>query len=144
VNGPKGSVQNRNVALGRLRSDMRQLKASVQGAGDTNSERAAAIIESAGFKVSKRAPRNKPPIAARYGKVPGVVNVIAKAAARKATYYWSMSSDGQKSWADLPATMVCKTTVTGLTATTIYYFRVRTLTTAGLSDWSMVASIIAH
>jgi hypothetical protein len=143
IDGPKGKVQERNVALGRLRSDARQLKAAVQAAADANPERATAIIESAGFRVSKRAPKVKPPIAARYGKVPAVAILDAKAPTRKATYFWSMSTD-QKTWVDLPQTMVHKTTVPGLTAATVYYFRVRTLTTAGMSEWSMVATFIAH
>jgi hypothetical protein len=141
--GGPAATQNRNVARGQLRSDMRQLKEGVQASADANLERAAAIIEGAGFKVAKRAPRAKQAIAARYGKAPGIVVVVAKAVGRKATYYWEMSTD-QAKWSDLPPTMVAQTTVTGLTPTTVYYFRVRTLTRAGMSDWSVVASIIAH
>src|SRR5262249_20577963 len=88
VGGPKGAVQNRNVALGRLRSDMRQLKAAVQASADNDPERGAAIIENAGFRVSKRTPKVKPPIAVRYGKVPGLAILDAKAPGRKATYMW--------------------------------------------------------
>jgi hypothetical protein len=143
IHGPKGKVQDRNVALGRLRSDMRQLKAALQAAADADPERAAAIIVNAGFRVSKRAPKVKPPIAVRYGKVPGLAVLDAKAAARKATYLWSMSTD-QKVWVDLPQTLVHKTTVSGLTAATMYYFRVRTLTKAGMSEWSMVANYVAQ
>jgi outer membrane murein-binding lipoprotein Lpp len=143
IDGPKGAAQNRNVALGQLRSDMRQIKAAVQAAADANLGRAAAIIENAGFRVSKRAPKVKPPIAVRYGKVPGLAILDAKAPARKATYFWSMSTD-QKIWSDLPQTLKSRTTVSGLTAATIYYFRVRTLTAAGMSEWSMVATYVAQ
>jgi hypothetical protein len=141
--GPKGAVDDRNYKRGLLRSDMRQAKESVQAAADASPEKAAAIINGSGFTVTKRAPRVKAPIRVRYGKVPGVLIVEAKSVGRKASYYWQMSID-QAKWSDLPTTMVAKTLVQGLTPTTVYYFRVRTLTRAGLSDWSMAASIIAH
>ena len=35
-------------------------------------------------------------------------------------------------------------TVTGLTPATVYYFRFRTQTIDGLSEWSAPVSIIAH
>jgi hypothetical protein len=54
-----------------------------------------------------------------------------------------MSLD-QKVWSDLPATVKASTLVSGLTPATIYYFRFRTLRAAGLSDWSIVVSLIAH
>jgi hypothetical protein len=143
IDGPKGAVQNRNVALGLLRSDMRQLKAAVQAAADSLPSRSAAVIENAGFRVSKRAPKVKAPIAVRYGKVPGLAILDAKAPARRATYFWSMSKD-QSVWVDLPQSLKSRTTVSGLTAATMYYFRVRTLTAAGMSEWSMVATYIAQ
>jgi len=141
--GGKGAADTRNYKRGLLRSDMRQAKESVQAAADASPEKAAAIINGAGFTVSKKAPRVKAPIRVRYGKVPGVLIIEAKAVGRKASYYWQMSTD-QAKWSDLPTTMVATASVQGLTPATIYYFRVRTLTTAGLSEWSMVASIIAH
>jgi hypothetical protein len=141
--GPQGAVQDRDVKLGRVRSDMNQLKASVQSACDRDPERARAIIESAGMQVAKKYTRTTAPISVRYGKVSGAVVVVARAAGRKATYFWQMS-ENQADWSDLPMTMVASIPVVGLEAAKIYYFRVRTFTRAGLSVWSMVARIIAH
>ena len=49
-----------------------------------------------------------------------------------------------KTWADLPPTTDSKTSVTGLVPGTTYYFRHRTFTTAGYSDWSIPVAFIAH
>jgi hypothetical protein len=141
--GPVGAAAERDVVLSILRSDMNQLKASVQAAADQNQVESRAVIESAGMYVAKQYTRHTAPIAVRYGKVPGIVFVVAKSAGRRATYHWQMSTN-QADWIDLPDTVVAKTSVEGLTAATFYYFRVRTLTRAGLSEWSMVASVIAH
>jgi hypothetical protein len=141
--GPAGSAAARDIVLARLRSDMNQLKAAVQAAADQNQEESRAIIESTGMSVAKQYTRTSAPIAVRYGKVPGLLFVVAKSVGRRATYYWQVSTN-QADWSDLPETVVATTSIEGLTAATIYYFRVRTLTRAGLSEWSMVARVIAH
>jgi hypothetical protein len=142
-NGPKGSAAVRNDALLVVRGDMRQLKAGVQSAADADVTHAQTIIESAGMYVAKRAVTAKQVLAARYGSVPGEVNLDAKAFKGQGSYQWQMSLDG-KTWSGLPGTVKASTVVSGLTAATIYYFQVRTLTAAGLSAWSTIVSIIAH
>lgn len=67
----------------------------------------------------------------------------ARALRRPVQYRWQMSTD-QQAWTDLPESFNASTTVEGLTAATIYYFRLRTLTKKGASDWSAPVSIIAH
>jgi hypothetical protein len=56
---------------------------------------------------------------------------------------WQMSTDG-KTWTALPPSVKASSVVTGLVPGTLYYFQVRTLTVAGLSEWSVIVSIIAH
>ena len=141
--GPVGAAADRDVALRVVKADMRQLKGIVQSAADADVDHAQAIIESSGMSVAKRAIRSKPDLAARHGKVPTWVNLYAKAAKGKASYYWQMSTNGT-TWSDLPDTLRAKTSVSGLTPATMYYFRFRSLTTPGLSDWSAPVSIIAH
>lgn len=141
--GPKGAAQDRNAKLEVVRSDMRLLKAGVQGVADANMAEACAIIESSGMSVAKSTARTKPPFTARYAKVPGRVALDARAVARKATYYWEMSTDGE-TWAGLPDTLAASTSVDGLAAGTLYFFRFRTLTRAGVSGYSAVISIRAH
>jgi hypothetical protein len=139
--GPQGAVQDRDVKLGRVHSDMNQLKASVQTAADRDLERARAIIEGAGMSVAKKYTRTTAPISVRYGKVPGAVVVVARAAGRKATYFWQMS-ENQVDWSDLPMTMVASVPVEGLEAAKIYYFRVRTFTRAGPVDYSQIVNLM--
>jgi hypothetical protein len=141
--GPKGAVADRDAKLMVVRSDMRLLKGHVQAAADADLPNSKSIIESSGMYVVQKILRSKPQLAARYGAVPTIVDLFAKASKRKASYAWQMSADGQ-SWVDLPGTMTANTTVAGLTPGTLYAFRFRTLTVAGLSDWSIVATIIAH
>jgi len=53
-------------------------------------------------------------------------------------------STNQTTWLDLPETVVASTEVAGLTAATIYYFRLRTVGVDGISEWSAPVSFIAH
>ena len=126
-----------------LRGDMRQLKSGVQVVADNNITHAQEIIESAGMYFMKRLKRAKTPIAVRYGGGLGLVELLAKAISGKGSYEWQMSSN-QVDWMDLPPTVKASTSVSGLTPATIYYFRFRTLTVTGYSDWSIAISYIAH
>ena len=62
---------------------------------------------------------------------------------KRVQYGWQMSVD-QKTWTTLPPTLRASTLVSGLTAGTVYYFRVQSQTVAVLSDWSAIVSIMAH
>ncbi len=141
--GLPGAAAERNAKRMIVRSDMRQLKGHVQSVADANLADAMVIIESAGMSVAKKMVRTKAALSARYGKVPTTSLLSAKAAKGRVSYQWQRSVD-QVTWIDLPATMHASTLVTGLTPATIYYFRFRTLTSAGLSDWSAAVSFIAH
>jgi hypothetical protein len=76
----------------------------------------------------------KPPFEVKQGVVSGQVHLVARAIGRKATYYWQYSTDGV-TWTNVPATLVAKTTLSGLDAATMYHFRFRTLSTAGEGGW---------
>lgn len=141
--GPKGAAQDRNVKLGKVRNDMRQLKEYVQAVADAAGADAAAVIESAGMTVSKRPERAKAPFGARKGAIPGRVRLDVKAVKGRVTYYWQMSKD-QVTWTTLPDTQYATTTIDGLTPGVVYFFRFRTLTKEGLPDWSSVISILAQ
>jgi hypothetical protein len=141
--GSPAATKDRNAKLLVVRSDMRQLKAFVQSAADADLANAQSIIEASGMSVGKRTLPVKPALAAKQGKVTTTANLYARAVKGRASYEWQMSAD-QKTWTDLPRTVTAQTSVTGLTPATVYYFRFRTLTVAGLSDWGMVASLIAH
>jgi hypothetical protein len=141
--GGKGAVQQRDVELAVVQNDMRLLTAFVQSIADANVAAAEAIITSAGLKAGKKPSRKKPAVSVRQGKSLGSVVLDAKALPPPVQYRWQMSVD-QKVWTDVPESFKASVTVAGLTAATIYYFRLRTMTNDGLSDWSVVVSIIAH
>ena len=142
-NGPKGAASDRNAALLVVKSDMRQLKAYLQSAADSSTN-PQGLIEDAGFSVAKKRVRGKQDIEAKWGASLGTVLLLAKAVrSNRVQYEWQMSLDA-KTWTDLPTTLRASTLVSGLTAGTVYYFRVQTQTVAALSDWSAIVSIMAH
>jgi hypothetical protein len=123
---------------------MRLLKAFLQGVADSSTN-AQGLIEDAGFDVAKRTTRSKQSIEAKRGANTGTVALFAKAVKRgtRVQYEWQMSVDS-KTWTNLPTTLRASTAVSGLTAGTVYYFRVQTQTVAALSDWSAIVSIMVH
>jgi len=138
-----GAAAERDVAREVVVNDIHSQGHYVHNVALLNRDRATSLIEGAGLATVRVAVRTKNAIEVKHGLVSGSVLVVAKAAAKRATYYWQMSTD-QKSWTSLPETMKAKTTVTGLTALTTYSFRVRALTASGLTEWSQIVQIIAQ
>ena len=130
----KGAAQERNVKLVVVKGDLELLAAYVQSVADTNLTTAQALIESAGFGVKKVPDRTKQDLAVRAGRVAGSVILTAKAVAHRASYEWEYSAD-QKTWMMLPPTLQSKTSLSGLTPGSTYYFQIRTVTRLGQSDW---------
>jgi hypothetical protein len=75
------------------------------------------------------------------GAVSGSVELLAKAAAPRASYEWQYSTD-QKTWTSAPSTLQAKTTISGLTTATAYFFRCRGVTKAGEGNWTQVVTIV--
>jgi hypothetical protein len=84
--------------------------------------------------------RGKPPFEAKHGRVSGTVHLVARAAKTRASYDWQQSSDDVV-WIDLPRTVRADAHVSGLVAGLRYWFRYRTVTREGVSDWSEVVSL---
>jgi hypothetical protein len=138
----RGAVQARNVKRSVVISDLQALQAYVQQIADLDTGgEAEVIIQSAGMSVHKRTPRTKAPLEARQGGVSGMVLIIAKALAFRASYQWQWSSD-KTSWSSLPPTLAARTSVSGLTAGTVYYFRFKGLLKTGETDWSQIVSLL--
>jgi hypothetical protein len=138
----KGAAETRNAKLTAVRNDLENLKAYVQTvAGTGTPENAHAVIASAGMSVRKITTQDKAPLDARQGSVTGTVNLIAKAAARTAAYEWQYSTD-QKTWTTAPMTLQAKTGISGLTAGTLYYFRVQPVIRTGAENWSQIVALI--
>jgi len=130
-----GTAADRDVALNVTRLDLFCWKAFVQMTADANPVNAITIIESAGFKVRHSMVREKPILSAKKGSAPGSVMLIALAVARKASYDWEYSTDGQEWIRFDKSTPVAKTTMTGLKSGTIYYFRYRGNTAKVEGGW---------
>jgi hypothetical protein len=107
------------------------------------SDQGLAAIESAGLNAGKRSTYQKPPLQIKYGGLAGSVLIVALAAANSAMYYFEYSSDG-KTWSACPSVMKCKTTLSGLTVGTTYYFRVHAQTRKGLTDLSSVVTFVVR
>ena len=137
-----GTVPARNVARTNLLSLLHATKANVQQVADTNQEQAEAIITSAGMAVRKTAARNKAPFTVKQGAVSGTVELVAKAAAVRASYEWEWSGDGGKTWTAASPTLQAKTEIAGLPVGTVVQFRYRAITRKGAGDWSQPVSLL--
>jgi len=137
----KGSVPARDAALLTVVNDLTQLKGYVQGVANADPENAAHIIQSSGMKVKRVTPFHKPALALKQGPLSGTLLVVAKAAAKRASYEWETSLD-EKSWTALPPTLQAKTNIAGLAPASLVYVRFRAVTKTGASDWSAPVSII--
>jgi hypothetical protein len=139
----KGAADTRNAKLAVVKADLEALRTCVQSVVDaSNPANADAIITSAGMAARKVRVHDKPAVAIKQGSVSGTVALSAKAAAKKASYNWQYSTD-QKAWTSLPATLKARTTASGLTAGTTYYFRSQALTAkGGEGDWGQLVSLI--
>jgi hypothetical protein len=137
-----GAAQARNLKYDIVLEDVRGLLSYVQGLADKAADEATAIaiISASGFDLKNHGVRVKPQLAVKNG-LAGTVLLASKAAARRVFYEWQQSSDGI-TWADLPATLQAKTKVSGLTAGSLLFFRVRAILKDGAQDWSSAVSII--
>jgi hypothetical protein len=137
-----GTVAARNAARSALLSQVHAARAFVQALADADPAQAEAIISSAGMAVHKPSSHLKAPFVARQGPTSGTVHLVAKAAGRRASYGWEWSSDGGKTWTELPPTLQAKTTVSGVPAGTNGEFRFRALTKEGQGDWSQPVALL--
>jgi hypothetical protein len=138
----KGTATVRNDRRTALVAQLELLGAYVQSIADANVENGAAIIQSAALAVRKIPLRPPRAFAVKLGPVSGSVKLSVPAAARRAAYDWQYSTDGGKTWLDIPSTLQAKTTMTGLAVATTPQFRYRAVLKAGEGDWSQAISIL--
>jgi hypothetical protein len=137
-----GTVAARNAARLEAVQALHGLKASVQLLADADPEQAATLITSAGMGVKQSPARTKTAFEAKPGPTSGSVQLVAKAAARRASYEWQWSADGGKTWTTSPATLQARTTISGIPTATVGQFRYRAVTKAGEGDWSQVVTLL--
>ena len=137
-----GMVAIRDAKVRELTDSLHTCRGYVEGVANLDPSTATATVQLAGFQVRKPAARqNKPDLEARQGAVSGTVLLIAKATGPRSSYMWQWSLD-QKVWTDLPPTLVARTSMVNLAVPVMHFFRFRSLTRAGLADWSQVVSIL--
>ncbi|HLK35695.1 MAG TPA: fibronectin type III domain-containing protein [Polyangiaceae bacterium] len=131
-----GTVATRDQRRLALQILLEQLRGHVQARADADAEHGASIIESAGMAVRKKggpAPRT---FTVKTGRVSGSVQLVAPKAGNRAAYEWQYSSDGKKTWMSCPTTVQATTIIRGLAPASSVFFRYRTVTKDGTSDWS--------
>jgi len=138
----RGAAATRNDKRATLVQLLEQVKGYIQKTADANMENGAAIIQSAGVSVKKPAARAPRTFEAKPGPVSGSVKLVAKSAARRASYEWQYSTDGGKTWLSAPVTLQAKTIVQGLIPGGTVTFRYRGVTKAGEGDWSQLVTAI--
>jgi hypothetical protein len=138
----KGTIPARNAARVVFLGAIHALKARIQSVADATPEQAEAIITSTTLSTKKTTIRQKQTFTVEYGSTSGTVHVIAKAAGPRAAYEWQFSTDGGKTWSQVPNTLQAKTTIIGLPVATTVLFRYRVTTPKGMGDWSQPTSIL--
>ncbi len=109
----KGAVATRNAERATLVGLLQQEKAYVQAQADASPENGPSILEGAATAVSKVPTRPPRVFSVKPGTVSGTVRVVAPQAAHRASYEWQYSTDGGKTWLDLPPTLQARTALTG-------------------------------
>lgn len=139
----QGAAAARDLQYDKVMDDLNNLLLYVQTLADNavDEPTAISIIEASGFGLKNKGVRVKAPLAVKQIS-DNMLKLMAKAAAKRATYFWEQSEDGN-AWTALPATLKATTVVEGVGAGQRLLFRVRSLTKKdGLSNWSVVVSII--
>jgi hypothetical protein len=135
-----GSVEARNAALATVQNDLQALCTFVQQLAEASPEDGPAIIANAGMSIKNATGPVKSGFVVKQGKVSGTARLIARAEGTRASYEWQCSLDGE-TWLSLEPTMEASQDVSGLVPGTLYFFRYRSLTKAGVGDWSQVVSL---
>jgi len=135
----KGTADDRNAKLAKVKGDLETLRVYVQSLAEFSPGNAAEIVLGAGMSLKRPGLFDKPALRVKQGPALGIVLLIAKAAGDRASYEWQYSKDGL-TWTDSPPTRQARTSVSGLAGRSIWYFRFRSLGKKGLSNWCDVVS----
>ena len=131
----EGAVTDRDNAKAVVVADLQLERAYVEKVATANPTNASAIAQDASMALKKAPARNKPTLATKAGTVSGTVKLVAKATKGAKANEWQQSTDGGKTWTDLPKTTKSSTTVPNLTVGQIVQFRHRVFTKTGEADW---------
>ena len=140
--GGASAMADRASARKVVVDDIKQQKAYAQGVANvqTSAEDAVAVIVGGGMLVKKDGKHVKPDLAAKNSSIPGSVVLAALALKKRGVWYFEYSTD-QKTWVTGLEALKASGSITGLATMTTYYFRYRTRTRAGLSEYSQIVSL---
>ena len=136
-----GTRATRQALAVRVHNELVRLRCYVQEVADAHPGQQAEIIARAGMRVKNTRGPSKPPFEAKQLPVSGAVHLFARAAKSRASYDWQYSK-GEESWLFGPRTVRADVTLDGLLRGATYFFRYRTVTREGVSDWSQVVSLL--
>jgi hypothetical protein len=148
-----GTAAARNVQRTLLVGMLEKVLPFVQGLADASATRedAVATIVAAGLLVAATPQVKKQILTVKQGPQSGSVLLAAFAkllgavGSKKSCFNWQQTSDGGKTFINLPSTPKAKTTVTGLTPLATYGFRVSVTASDGtIGAWSQTVTIIVH
>jgi hypothetical protein len=132
----KGRKAERRAAEAKVQGGLDQLVAFVQSiANGLPPPEAAVVIERSGMNVKDARGPSKGAMVVKRGRTPDAAHVYAKAAKTRASYEWQRSDDGER-WVSFAITHQADAATDGLVAGTLYWFRLRTSTKDGVSDWT--------
>jgi len=140
----RGAAQLRDEKLAAVGGLLGLVRAHVQGVADLDVEqglRARSVIRSAGLAVRKETERQPVRFYARIGDVPGLIKIVAPAAAKTAVYEWECSVDRGRTWKELPRTLQSRTSLSCPKGQGVVEIRYRASTRAGTGPWSGVIAI---
>jgi hypothetical protein len=142
LTGTAGAAAARRGRARKVHGDLTTLKCYVQEVADQHPrEEAPSIIARAGMSVKNARGPSKPWFEAKQLSVSGEVHLFVRAAKGRASYDWQYATDPEH-WLPGPRTVGADATLYGLVPGTVYYFRYRTVTSEGVSDWSQVISLL--
>jgi len=136
-----GLRETRDEKQALVVADDRALHAYVQQVARANPAQAEHIAAAAAMSLKKVPTPQKKPLAVK-STVSGSAKVVAKATKGAHANEWQMSTDGGKTWSDLPTTLQASTTVHNLQVAQVVYFRQRPVLKTGVGDWSQAIAAV--
>jgi hypothetical protein len=144
-----GTASLRNTKVQPLIAALAQTVAYIQGLCDASPTQAVSIIEAAGMKVRAAPAHNKAVLALSTVQPSGTVKAIANVSllsgktSKNRQVNWRMSTDGEKTWINLPSTPSGTTLIPNLTPLTIVAVQASTtLTGQPMGPWSPIVTIV--
>jgi hypothetical protein len=134
-----GKRSARQARALQVHNGLMTLARYVQQVADEHPGEEAVIIARAGMRVKNARGPSKPTFEAKQLPVSGAVHLFARAAKSRASYEWQYSTD-EEHWLSGAPTVRADATLHGLAYGTVYFFRYRTVTKEGVSDWSQIVS----